>query len=63
MPRKDEQLAKREVEENVDSHLITYVKRLASESIKNGYFHWNGSAVLFGWPSSEFRLQHGCEQF
>ena len=40
---------------------IKYMKSSASESVKNGYFIWNGSAVLSAWLSREFRLWNGFD--
>ena len=37
------------------------MKSSASESVKNGYFIWNGSAVLSAWLSREFRLWNGFD--
>ena len=33
----------------------------ASESVKNGYLNWNGSAILPAWLSREFLLSNGFD--
>ena len=37
------------------------MKNSASESVKNGYLNWKGSAVLPAWLSREFRLWNGFD--